>query len=307
MTTNIPMSDLMRDSENRTGQIRFGVFFDGGWFSGLWRYLAESSRWHSAPTFLGVHDLIRWSLHRQGHPLDTITLDCAHYVLGRPDPGQGGGAGDFWDDVLARYGIIRHDARMVGGREKNADSLLQQVTYKHATNRELDVVALITGDGDMVPLVMRLVSHGFTVVVPTLPDIRYTHRTGHRWIRSSPRLAEAATHTPDWRDMLANAIRPDYPLAYPFTEPVPGAVSRPAADGYRYATVNRWHPDENYAFITDRGGVQWHVNRNVLPDPTLLLDLGQPVRFTGSPRRATGKKYPQARSIQPYQPHGPIP
>lgn len=296
----------MRDRENPTGVLRFGVFIDGGWFSGLWRYLSVASPWRSAPTFLGVHDAIRWFLHLQGHPLDAVTLDCAHYVLGRIDPHEGG-ADKNWDRVLHRYGIVRHDALVVDGHEKNADALLQQVTYQHATERALDAVALITGDGDLLPVVNRLTRDGITVVVPSLPEIRYTDHTGLRWIRSSPRLAAAATHAPDWRDLLTTAIRPDYPLAWPFTDPVEGVIARIAADGHRYGTVNRWDPGESYAFVTDRGGVQWYVNRNSLPDNTLLLDLGQPVQFTGSPRPAPRRNYPQIRRIQPYRPHGLIP
>ncbi|MFG1858480.1 hypothetical protein ACGFJT_42075 [Actinomadura geliboluensis] len=79
------MSALKRDRENPTGVLRFRVFFDGGWFSDLWRHLAEACSWQSAPTFLGVHDAIRWFLHLQGHPLDAVTFDCAHDMLGRVD------------------------------------------------------------------------------------------------------------------------------------------------------------------------------------------------------------------------------
>ncbi|TDB96936.1 NYN domain-containing protein [Actinomadura sp. 7K534] len=305
-TTNNPMSKLIRDPEHHTGQLRLGVFYDGGWFSGLWRYLAGNSHWRSAPTFIGVHDVIRWFLHLQGHPLDAVTLDCAHYVLGRPEPGKGG-AGEHWDRVLDRYGIVRHDALVVDGREKNADALLKQVTYQHATDRALDAVALITGDNDLLPLVHRLTRDGLTVVVPSLPEIRYTDHTGRRWIRTSPKLTEAATYAPDWRDLLSTAIEPDYPLSYPFTDPVPGALSKPAADGYRYGTVNRWHPYENYAFIIDRGGVQWHVNRNALPDTTILLDLAQPVRFTAAHVLQAARSTPRSAESSPTSHTAPSP
>ncbi|MGH3238799.1 MAG: hypothetical protein ACRDNL_00365, partial [Spirillospora sp.] len=91
--------------------LRFGVFYDGRWFSGLWRYLADHSAWRAAPTFLGVHDALRWYLYREfAHPLPAIHRVCAHYMLGRPAAVGERSTPANWETVLARFGIVRHDA-----------------------------------------------------------------------------------------------------------------------------------------------------------------------------------------------------
>lgn len=284
--------------------IRLGIFYDGGWFSHLWRYMEQHSHWQSSPSFAGVHDVLRWHLHRLYRcPLREVTVSCSHYVLGRPtDPGQRRATAQ-WDQILAYNGIVRHDARHAHGREQNADTLLAQITHAQAIAHSLDAVAVITGDSDLLPLVTRLTEAGFAVVVPSLPDTRYTDHTGRRWIRTSDKLTAAATHAPRWHDLLSTALRPDYPLSFPFIDPVPGVISKPAADGYRYGTVNRWHPDDGFGFITDRGGTRWYFDQVALSGQARPLPRWQPVRFTGNASPAHGRKYPQARTVQPYHPH----
>lgn len=62
--------------------------------------------------------------------------------------------------------------------------------------------------------------------------------------------------------------------------------------------VTRWEPDATSGFITDTDGTSWFVSRDSLPGSRLSLPVGTRVTFTGSPKPAPGKKYPQAQSVQ---------
>lgn len=101
---------------DRTSQsARFGVFYDGGWFSHLWVWAKEALEWKAAPRFLGVHEALRWYLHNEMNlPLAQVNLVCAHYVLGKADDAngsQGRQAYEHWDTVLERSSIQRQMPR----------------------------------------------------------------------------------------------------------------------------------------------------------------------------------------------------
>lgn len=155
------MTDSMKEES-----IRLGVFYDGGWFGRLWLYMATASQWKAGLALSGVHDVLRWYVHRNlGHSLASIKLDEAHYVLGRPPelsrPGADGGrwiprgSEQHWDQILQEEGVTRHDAylspRKDARRQVGADVTLALVTSDRAMTADLDIVVLIAPDAHMVP------------------------------------------------------------------------------------------------------------------------------------------------------------
>lgn len=56
--------------------------------------------------------------------------------------------------------------------------------------------------------------------------------------------------------------------------------------------------DTTSGFVTDSTGRSWFVSCSDLPDGQDALPLDAKISWSGSPRPAPGKKYPQARSIQ---------
>jgi cold shock CspA family protein len=286
------------------GPVRVGVFYDGGWFSHLWRWFGTDSQWKAAPTFAGIHDAVRFFLStRLMRKVGDVQVVTAHYVLGRPGGTSDGGrppqAGSQWDQILSRNGIIRHDAGYAAGHEVGADELLHRVVDEQAAERALQVVVLITGDAGFRPLVDQLCGQGIVVVIPAI-DETDSGAAGRGWRITTPAaLLDGAAHTPAWTGLMSAALDPAYLLLYPFTGPVPGAVSRPACDGWRYGTVNRWRSGDCFGFITDRGGIKWFADRGTLPEGRDRLREGQPVRFTGGRAHEHGQKYPRARTVQP--------
>ncbi|MFG1878026.1 NYN domain-containing protein [Sphaerisporangium sp. NPDC049003] len=290
-------------------QLRLAVFYDGGWFIHLWGFLADHSKWRAKPAFAGIHDVMRWYLHRElGLPLTQITMDEAHYVLGRPTDSayrEADASGPFrsmsrgWDELFRNEGIVRHEVLVSdysGNREAGADVELALLVYERAIAGSLDAVVLITGDADFLPLVHRLRTLGIRVILPS----SFTEADGgNHKVRSAPLLIEAADHTPSWESLLDSGLAPEYRLRYPFIEPVKGATTKRADDGYSYGTVNKWKPGAAFGFITDTQGTSWFVERQALPPGLKSLPVGQQVRFNGRPHPAPGRPYPQAYAVQP--------
>ncbi|GAA3722429.1 hypothetical protein GCM10022224_104280 [Nonomuraea antimicrobica] len=306
-----------------TTSIRLGVFYDGGWFGRLWQYMATDSPWKAGLAFGGVHDILRWYVHRDlGHPLNAVTLTETHYVLGRPPelthPGVDDGrwiprgSTQEWDRILEGEEITRHDAvlspRKHARKQMGADVTLALVTFDRAVAASLDIVALIAPDAHLAPLVSYLQQRRITVIVPSICD-EYVQSDGSRGeISTESGLTDEADYAPSWNDLLVSGLTEDYRLTYPFVSKAGGGRNvggRPAADGYRYGTVNRWNPT-GHGFITENDGTRWFIAARDLADGYTALPKGQPVRFNGRPHPAPGKQYPQARACQPYE-AGPTP
>jgi cold shock CspA family protein len=294
-----------RSPDPLNDELRIGVFYDGGWFSWVWRWFADESAWASAPAFRGIHDALRWYVHRRlDRPLSNITLTCADYVLGRPDQVDSDGglprtAGRQWDKILQLSGITRHDARHINGHQIDADALLADIMREQTTKLDLNVVVLITGDADFRPLAQDLAVTR-TVVIPRINQ-SFDSRAKSRVLTPSQLLA-AADLTPSWTSMIADALELDYPLAYPLIHPLPGPFPPPDPDGWRPGTINRWRRGEQFGFITDRRGHSWFTTVEALPDGIDSLPEGHCVRFKGSTTTERDQKYPRARLVHPYQP-----
>lgn len=293
-------------TRSATQPVRLGVIYDGAHYSRLLYYLAEPSSVHASLTYPGLHGALRWALYQDGRPLESISLVCADYVSGRPARRDAVRTDQFWDAVRAEYGIVRRDVTQHdGGRQNDLAFALGHVIRSRVQEQGLDAVALITSRGALVPTVERLRSEGVTVIVPDPPYINFTNEHGTHEIYVSPKLSGAAALAPDLLDLLTAALAPEYPLAFPFDQPVAGAVAQPAADGYWYGTVHRWRPKEWYGFVIDRGGQRWFVLR--YKRRGVDLPLGQPVRFTKDTRPTNQRSHPQVADLEVYQPCGPIP
>jgi hypothetical protein len=280
-----------------TRPLRLGVYYDGGWYSKLFRWLVDESKWRAAPDFAGVHDLLRWYCHLQFNaPLDHVTLAQAHYVLGRRDgliiatPQTGHYSSTAWDITLRREGIVRHDVDISRrGTTVGVSVQVALLVQEHIKDAALDMVALIAGHEPYLPLVRSLTSGGIPVIIPSL-DVGCG-------VYTDSALTAATPHHPGWAHLLDSGLGGDYPLRYPFTTRARSDTRRSpvSEDGYRYGTINRWERD--HGFLTDRSGLRWFVHRNDIAGGHDRLPQGQHVRFNGRPRPMPGRSYPQARTV----------
>ncbi|MFC7593530.1 hypothetical protein ACFQYP_64870 [Nonomuraea antimicrobica] len=233
-----------------TTSIRLGVFYDGGWFGRLWQYMATDSPWKAGLAFGGVHDILRWYVHRDlGHPLNAVTLTETHYVLGRPPelthPGVDDGrwiprgSTQEWDRILEGEEITRHDAvlspRKHARKQMGADVTLALVTFDRAVAASLDIVALIAPDAHLAPLVSYLQQRRITVIVPSICD-EYVQSDGSRGeISTESGLTDEADYAPSWNDLLVSGLTEDYRLTYPFVSKA-GVVATSAVGPLQTAT-----------------------------------------------------------------------
>lgn len=167
---------------------------------------------------------------------------------------------------------------------------------------------MLSGDHAFAPVIKQIQEKGVDALVP---EIWETDGTGPGpdgvTISTAGALIGTARYTPSWRDLLNPALDSDYPLIYPFLEPVTegGPIPRPASDGYWRGAINQWTPGRRQGFLTDRFGRNWYIGPRALPEHTPDPELGQPVRFTGKPRPQPGRDYPEARTILPFNPGQP--
>ena len=125
------------------------------------------------------------ALHRFiGRKLEGRVMD-AHIYQGRSLPEYGGEyrlrQERYFDLSLAKAGIQSHVLPLSSsGTEKGIDVWLALDVFEHAMSKQCDVVVLIAGDADYVPLLRKLkyTDAKSAVLGWTIPDVDGSHRIG---------------------------------------------------------------------------------------------------------------------------------
>jgi hypothetical protein len=192
--------------------------------------------------------------------------------------------------------VARHDIELHGGQEKGVDIYLALEAWERATTTPLEWVVLLTGDADFTPLVTRLVDRGVHVIVPVLDTAPRSASSPS--LHTAAQLRAATVDAPTFDELFAPSDLDDYPLRYPFVRSAGTASTPSTTPGGRWrGIVTGWRLGQTHGFITDNKGNSWFASRDELPDGYSDLPIDTPVTFTGSPKPAPGKKYPQAYSI----------
>ena len=166
---------------------RIGIFYDGGYFAHVSDYYLHHHERHARISIQGLHALIRDEV---GKREQTEARYCqiveAHYFRGRfsaadarrHDEQRPDGDGDStlyrerkFEDALIKAGVTPHFLPVFVGeegrpsREKGIDVWLALEAFDLTRGKELNVVVLVTGDGDYVPLARKLNGLGTRVMV----------------------------------------------------------------------------------------------------------------------------------------------
>ena len=156
--------------------IRTGVFYDGSFFAHVSDHYRYHHRRGTRISLTGLHDFIRDEIVKleegdKGQSAALCSIVEAHYFRSRfaAEDAEKHDAllrDRRFEDVLIRAGITPHFLLMppsrddaVGGspsREKGIDVWLALEAFELAWRRQLDVVVLVTGDADFLPLVRKL-------------------------------------------------------------------------------------------------------------------------------------------------------
>lgn len=181
----------------RSNLVRIGVFYDGNFFYHVSNYYSYAHERRARISIDGLHRFIR---HRVAEAFEQNIKLCqivdAHYFRGRLSAAEASSREKLiyhervFDDILVSSGVTTHYSplKSYGGRyqEKGIDVWLALEAYELAFYKRFNVVVLIAGDGDYVPLIRKLNTLGTRVMVlgwdfETVNDYgkQFSTRTSH--------------------------------------------------------------------------------------------------------------------------------
>jgi uncharacterized LabA/DUF88 family protein/cold shock CspA family protein len=163
--------------------LRVGVFYDGNFFyhvSNYYKYAHPRQRRISIP---GLHEFIRHHVADvEGADVRYCHIVDAHFFRGRfsakdADAKQKLYVERVFDDILMGEGVVTHYLPLRQGTEKGIDVWLALEAFELAVYKRFNVLVLIAGDGDFVPLARKVNSLGTRVMVLGW-DFKYTDEIG---------------------------------------------------------------------------------------------------------------------------------
>ncbi|MCL2192737.1 MAG: NYN domain-containing protein [Treponema sp.] len=167
--------------------LRIGIFYDGYYFYKISNYYKYEHDKKSRISISGLHEFIR---NEVATLTDMDIRRCqiidAHYFKGRSlarDMGEKVQSERVFEDILMRENIVSHYLPLrFGGdggfaQEKGIDVWLALEAYELAIYKHFDILVLIAGDGDYVPLVRKLHTLG-TQVMLICWDFSYHNENG---------------------------------------------------------------------------------------------------------------------------------
>lgn len=181
--------------------VRIGVFYDGGFL----QFVSDYYRFHHSRgarlSIRGVHNFIEAQVaHEERIDRRYCHVVDAHYFRGRYSVDEAVAKGKLegeraFDDVLMRENVVTHYLlRTEMGGEKGIDVWFALEAYELAVVKRFNVVAMIAGDGDYLPLVRKLNALGTRVMLLAW-DFTYQDDQGRlRETRTAQTLIEAATY-----------------------------------------------------------------------------------------------------------------
>jgi cold shock CspA family protein/uncharacterized LabA/DUF88 family protein len=167
--------------------LRIGIFYDGYYFYKISNYYKYEHERKSRISISGLHEFIRNEIAAlTGMDMRKCQIIDAHYFKGRSlakDMGEKVQSERVFEDILMRENIVSHylPLRYAGesgiGQEKGIDVWLALEAYELAIYKNFDILVLVAGDGDYVPLVRKLHTLG-TQVMLICWDFSYHNENG---------------------------------------------------------------------------------------------------------------------------------
>jgi cold shock CspA family protein/uncharacterized LabA/DUF88 family protein len=184
--------------------LRIGIFYDGYYFFKVSNYYKYEHERKARISISGLQDFIRNEVAGLSK-LDKRQCQIieAHYFKGRSSAkelGEKVQSERVFEDILMRENIVTHylPLRYVGenntAQEKGIDVWLALEAYELSIYKHFDILVLVAGDGDYVPLVRKLHTLG-TQVVLLCWDFAYHNEDGYLVeTKTSRQLMEEVFH-----------------------------------------------------------------------------------------------------------------
>ncbi|MCK5214883.1 MAG: NYN domain-containing protein [Candidatus Omnitrophica bacterium] len=187
-----------------SGIIRISVFYDGTFYSKLSSYYKYQHKRQSNLTFTGLHEFVRHKIAEK-EQIDVVFCQIveAHFFRGRFSLTAAKNANSlepdrFLDQLLMHAAIVSHyypmNENVTPPVEKGIDVWLALEAYDLAVHKRFDVLVLVTGDQDFIPLVRKVNGIGTRVMLLT-DDVKWRDDNGNdRYINTSQRLIDEASY-----------------------------------------------------------------------------------------------------------------
>jgi uncharacterized LabA/DUF88 family protein/cold shock CspA family protein len=223
--------------------IRVGVFYDGNYFLKISDYYYFQHERKARISLEGLHEFIRHQVaEEEDVDVRLAQITDAHFFRGRLSATEARDKDRLFhdrllDDILMNLGVCTHymplktrDGRL---QEKGIDVWLSLEALELALHKTLDVVVLIAGDSDYVPLIRKLNTVGTRVMLLNW-DFKYEDFKGEtRVTRASQQLLEQVTYPVAMHDVIDRGLQEQDEVVEAMfvtqTEPAAFAPSTPAA------------------------------------------------------------------------------
>ena len=166
--------------------LRIGIFYDGYYFYKVSNYYKYEHERKARISISGLHEFIKHEIAQLvGLDIRQCQIIDAHYFKGRSsakEMGEKVQSERIFEDILMRENIVTHYLPLRYNeynvaQEKGIDVWLALEAYELAIYKHFDILVLVAGDGDYVPLVRKLHTLG-TQVILIAWDFSYHNESG---------------------------------------------------------------------------------------------------------------------------------
>jgi len=194
------------ESDTITPLRRIAVFYDGTFFQKLSVYYRHVHARQKHVDLGGLHEYIRHKVAsvETNNNVSLCQIVEAHFFRGRFSLNAAKSAGtletDRLQDQLLMYAdVVAHyypmNEKATPPEERGIDVWLALEAYDLAVHKRFDVLVLIAGDQDYVPLVRKINGLGTRVMIIGV-DLDYKDQHGgDRFLKTSRRLIEESPYT----------------------------------------------------------------------------------------------------------------
>jgi uncharacterized LabA/DUF88 family protein/cold shock CspA family protein len=198
---------------------RIGIFYDGNYFYHVSNYYTYNHPRRARLSIPGLHEFIRNQVATlEGTELRYCQVVDAHYFRGRLTAQEASNRNKLlsdrlFDDVLMREGIVTHYSPISTIRgEKGIDVWLALEAFEQSIFKRFNVLVIIAGDADYIPLIRKLNSLGTRVMVLGW-DFQYTDELGNlRVTTTSVDLLDEVAYPVMMHEIIDNKTRRTDPV-----------------------------------------------------------------------------------------------
>ncbi|MDR2258266.1 MAG: NYN domain-containing protein, partial [Treponema sp.] len=199
--------------------VRIGIFYDGYYFYKVSNYYKYEHNRKSRISISGLHDFIRCEVASilKIEDIRHCQIIDAHYFKGRSsakEMGEKVQSERIFEDILMRENIVTHYLPLRygennGWQEKGIDVWLALEAYELAIYKQFDVLVLVAGDGDYVPLVRKLNTLGTQVMLISWNYSYYNEDGVVSETRTSRQLLEEVLYPIVMNERIDNESAPE--------------------------------------------------------------------------------------------------